>query len=276
MKHNKLLLLFILACATLIISTATSFAQESRGLIISPRRVVFEDRERSKELLVANRSSQKAKYRISVINRKMDENGQLQPADSPADNEFFAKNYIRYAPRQVTLGPKETQKIRVMSRFPADADAGEYRSHLLIQEVPDAKAAENAQENESADGLGININAIYGISLPVIMRKGKLDYNVTLKNPKFRTQNGEKYVDVSLERSGNKSIFGTAKVLAGAAEIGILKGIAIYLSSSRRKISIKLDPERARNLSGQTLRLTFGSEESNEDAPSAEITFKVP
>lgn len=250
-------------------------AHAQQGLIISPKRVVFEEGQRIIEVLLANRGNKEKKYRISVINRAMQPNGQLIEATEPAEGESFAKGFVRLSPRQTTLGPKQTQKIRIMSRLGASAQDGEYRSHLLVQEIPDASAAENAA-GESDDGLGINVQAIFGISIPVILRKGELTAQTSLSNPKIVTTDGETYLQVRVNRTGGKSIIGTARVLSGVNQIGLLKNVAVYMSSPYRIVSIKLDPERAKNLSGKNLRIAYGAVEENEDAPDAELTFKVP
>lgn len=253
-------------------TSLTNVAPPPRGLLISPKRVVFGERERMKELILANRGTEEEKYRISIVNKKMLKNGQFVETDTAADGEFLAEPYIRFSPRQVTLGPKETQKVRFMSRLPSDAADGEYRSHILIQEVPKPAQAESAN-TVASDELGINISAIFGISLPVIMRKGDLDYAVTLSAPKLRRTQEATYVDFTINRTGNKSTFGTVKVFAGAAEIGILKNVAVYLSTPQRDISVALDPERAQNLSGKELRITYSAVEAEEDAPSSELRF---
>ena len=76
-----------------------------------------------------------------------------------------------------------------------------------------------------------------------------------------------------MNRSGTKSLFGTAKALAGQQEIGILRNIAVYLSVPRRLVSLKVHPEHVSNLVGQNIRITFGAEEQSDNTASAEISF---
>ncbi len=257
-----------------LITTSTVWAQ-SPGLIISPKRVVFEERQKITEVLLANRGNEEKKYRISIINRAMQENGQLIDATEPAEGEFFAKDFIRLSPRETILGPKKTQKIRIMSRLSANAEDGEYRSHLLIQEIPDAKPAESAI-GESNQKLGIDVRAIFGISIPVILRKGELVAETALSDPKIIQIEQEPYLQLRINRSGNKSFLGTASIFDGDERIGILKNVAVYMSTPYRVVSIKLDPKRAQNLSGKKLRITYGAVEKNEDATPAELMFTVP
>jgi len=250
----------------------SSLAQETKGIVVSPKRVVMAGKERIVEVLLANRGNTEQKFRISVVNREMLENGQLQEATEPAENEFFAKGVVHYSPRQVILGPKEAQKVRIMSRLKSDAPDGEYRSHLLVQEIPAAAPAVNVGDQASG-ALGVNVTAVFGVTIPLILRKGELSADASLSSPQIINVDGEKHLQISVNRTGNKSILGTATVYDGVQKIGLLKNVAVYMSNPSRVISIQLDAERAKNLSGKTLRVTFGAEEDNEDAPNAELDF---
>jgi P pilus assembly chaperone PapD len=246
-----------------------------KGLLISPKRVVFEPGERVREVRLVNRGDETQKYRISIVNRKMQENGQLAPADEPGEGEYFADKVLRYGPKQVELGAKEAQTVRLMSRIKGDSADGEYRSHILIQEIPKAADAESAT-GAVDDGLGVNVQAIFGISIPVFFRKGDLTSSVSLSNPDIIKENDSTYVRFNIERSGNKSIFGTAKVFADGQEVAILKGIAVYLSAPYRTISVEVPEEYAQTLAGKKLRVTFSAVETEEDSPSAELSFNAP
>lgn len=272
---KKLKSLMALSCLTIFLTSSITSNAQVKGLLISPKRVVFEKGERVKEVRLLNRGEKKQKYRISIVNRKMKENGQLEPAEEPGTGEFFAKQVLRYGPRQVTLGPKEAQSIRLMSRLPSNAQDGEYRSHILIQEIPDADAAQ-AVKTQNSSGLGVNIQAIYGISIPVFFRKGELNAEVSLSNPKLVNEFDSTFVKFDINRNGNKSLFGTAQIFDGSKQIAVLKGIAVYLSSLKRSVAVEIPEEYAKTLSGKTLRIKYGKLQKEEDAPPAEISFKVP
>lgn len=268
MKNKFILSLCLLALFALPVAADA----QVKGLLISPKRVVFAKGERLKEVRLVNRGDDTQKYRISIVNRKMTQTGQLEPTDAPADNEFFAGDILRYGPRQVELGPKQAQSVRLMSRLPADAADGEYRSHILIQEIPKAGEAESVS-GDAADDIGVNVQAIFGISIPVFFRKGDLTSDVTLSNPRIEKQYDSVYATFDIERSGTKSIFGTAKVYADGQKIAILKGIAVYLSAPVRTISVEIPEEYAQSITGKELRITFGADAEEEDAPSAETVF---
>lgn len=272
---NRGLFFTLIALFTFALPATLLHAQQPKGLIISPKRVVFEGNQRIVEVILANRGSNEEKYRISIVNREMMENGQLREATEPAEGEFFAKDILRSSPRQVTLGPKEAQKIRLLTRLKSDSPDGEYRSHLLVQEIPEAAPPENTA-GQGDNAVGVNVRAIFGITIPVIVRKGDLSADVSLSNPRLVQKNGEQYLRVDINRSGTKSVVGTANVFADSQKIGILKSIAVYLSNPKRVVDIRLDAPNGETLSGKTIRVTFGAEDDIEDAPSTEITFTAP
>lgn len=278
MKKILPLFVFTLLSVSLISDIPKVSAQGVGGLVVSPKRITFEGRGRTQEVILANRGNVKKRYRISLVNKKMLEDGKLQDLDEsaqPEGDEFFATDVLRYAPRQITLEAKETQKIKVLSRLSGNNPDGEYRSHLLFQEIPDENVAQNADINLSEEELSIQIQTIFGVSIPVILRKGELNFDVQIADPKLRKDQDNHYVDFVVERSGNKSILGTAKVFADGEQIGILKGIAVYLSTPRRKVSIKLNSETITDFVGKDIRIQFGEEEKGDNAPSAEIIFKA-
>lgn len=271
---SRILILLFCALSLQIITPSSLFAQDTKGIVVSPQRVIFEKGQRIVEVLIANRGSNEEKYRISLVNRAMQENGQLKPTDSPAENEYFASEILRYSPRQITLEPKGTQKIRIMSRIKSSSPDGEYRSHLLVQEIPKAKEAENAGGNNGE--IGINVQAVFGITVPIILRKGDLSAEVKLSTPKIVKVGDTTFLEIAVNRSGTKSIVGTLNVFTDSQKIGILKNVAVYLSTPRRIISVKLDPKSAKNLSGKNIRVTYGAKGTSEDAPEAALTFVAP
>lgn len=271
---KRFLFMFCVGLFSVTVPGKNLDAQGTGGLVISPKRIALTSTDRSAEVLLANRGDVEKRYRISFVNKKMTQSGGLEDTTEPAEGEFFADGVIRYAPRQVTLAPRETQKVKLLSRLKGNAPEGEYRSHLLVQEIPNENLAPPADPG-SEDGLAIQIQAIFGLTIPVIVRKGELTHTADLSDPVYRNIDGEHFVDFFVERTGNKSLLGTAKVFADGQEVGILKNVAVYLSVPRRRVSIKLNSENVNNFVGKEIRITFGEVSSKDDAPPAEITFKA-
>jgi len=125
-----------------------------KGLWVAPVKLEFEGRTRSGTLKIMNRDPVNVSYRISFA--------PLIAKDKGKD----AKDWVRYSPRRIKLGPGEHQAIRVVVRKPMDLEPGEYTARLLIQAIPPARK----KGEESSNQIKINLDIVYGISIPLIIK----------------------------------------------------------------------------------------------------------
>ena len=122
-----------------------------KGLLVAPVKLDFGGRVRSGTFKIMNRDPVNVDYRISFA--------PLIEKDKGKD----AKDWVRFSPRRIKLGPGEHQTVRVVVRKPADLAPGEYTARLLIQAIPPArKKGEGPSEQ-----IQINLDIVYGISIPV-------------------------------------------------------------------------------------------------------------
>ena len=154
-----------LAAVACIVLPAAAWAQSLGDLGVSPTRVVLAGRTRSAEIVLLNRGTQPATYRISVVNMRMTETGRFETIEQTESDQMFADKLIRYAPRQVTLDPGATQTVRVMVRKPRDLPPGEYRSHLYFRAVPPPGAGRSVEFVDSGQGIQINLVVIPGVTI---------------------------------------------------------------------------------------------------------------
>ena len=124
-----------------------------KGLLVSPVKLEFEGRIRSGTFKIMNRDPINVDYRISFAPLIEKDKGKN------------AKDWVRYSPRRIKLGPGEHQTVRVVVRKPADLAPGEYTARLLIQAIPPARKA-----SESSGQIKINLDIVYGISIPIIIK----------------------------------------------------------------------------------------------------------
>lgn len=232
----------------------TSPAKAAGDLLIAPTRVVFDGR-RGTEVILNNIGNEEATYRITLELRRMNDQGRLDDVDPLAANakEKTALEVIRYAPRRVTLPPNQPQSIRVGLQATDTLPDGEYRAHMLFRAIPKAPAATGAED--AGNGLKIQLIPIYGISIPIIVRKGNLQATAAMSNVRMGTDNEGRTLEFDLSRNGEKSVFGEIHVTKpGVAEpLSIAKGIAIYPEVSSRKVSLPLPPEIAAKMQGEVV-----------------------
>ena len=249
-----------LKCVTLALLFPISFvmpltpAYAAGDLLIAPTRVILDGR-RGTEVILNNIGDEEATYRITLELRRMNAQGRLDDVDleKATDQEKSALDVIRYAPRRVTLPPNQPQSIRIGLQ-PNDGLAdGEYRAHMLFRAIP--KAAPAAPAASPTEGLKIQITPIYGISIPVIVRKGNVYATAALANVRIGKDNEGPTLEFDMNRSGNRSLFGEIHVTKpGVSEpLHVSKGIAIYPEISQRVVSIPLSPALAAQVRGDII-----------------------
>lgn len=267
------------AFAALLFGSERAAAQ----LMVYPTRMVLENSQRAGQLEIVNNSARTVTYRITLVNRRMDENGKFAVADSPAAGEQFADSMLSYSPRRVTLAPGAGQVIRIMVRKPADLAVGEYRSHLLFAEQAEPTGRASAQATaETASDIGVSLTALVGVSIPVIVRAGDTSATVTLGSlAVLNTAAGQPAnMSVDVQRSGMQSCYGDLTVsftpAGGAAlEIGRANGVAVYTPNALRHVRIPLSPPAGAVLANGTVTVSYQERPERRGAPVVEASLSL-
>lgn len=249
-------------------------------LLVAPTRVILEGRARSAELTLVNTGSSTATYRISFINLRMTDTGELTEIEEPGPGERFADGMIRYSPRQVTLEPNVAQTVRLQVRKPADLEAGEYRSHILFRAVPNLADMGGGIEASNPEELKIRLVPVYGVSLPVIVRHGETAASARLSDLKVTAGDGEQppLLAATLHREGTRSVYVSmvARLRSTGEVVGQIKGIGVYVPNAKRDVALPLQIPEGRALSGETLVVTITDAETPEERTLAEAELVVP
>lgn len=116
----------MLTFSVLSILPSAAFAQGD--LLITPRRVVFEGSKQSQELTLANTGRDTARYNVSFVQYRMNENGSFEQIEEPDSGQYFADKYLRFFPRSVTLAPGESQVVRMQFRRMPDMKPADRKS----------------------------------------------------------------------------------------------------------------------------------------------------
>jgi P pilus assembly chaperone PapD len=235
-----------LLCAAALIAAPALAAGD---LLVAPTRIVL-DSGRGTEVILNNVGNAPATYRISLELRRMDAEGKLDEvvAGSETDKEKATLAMVSYAPRRVTLPPNQPQVIRVGARIAPELPDGEYRAHMLFRAVPDAQPVTEAPR----EGVSIALTPIYGVTIPVIVRKGALQASATISDVKMARDAQGPSLAFRLTRSGGRSVYGRLRVTrAGVAKpIYEARGIAVYAELEQRTVSLPLAPEVAAQMTG--------------------------
>ncbi len=261
----------MLGAFALLAGSAPAAAQGD--LLVAPTRVVIAGGGGA-EVVLSNIGSAPATYRIALELRRMGENGDFQDVAEAAANpaEQAALAMVRYAPRRITLLPGQPQAVRISVRPPEGLPDGEYRVHMSFRAIPPALPA----EAEASDGgVSIRLVPVYGITIPVIVRKGQLDAAATLANPRIVTGPQGAYLELDMTRSGSRSTYGELIGKSARGEVIFdLKGIAIYPEVTRRAARVPLSAEQAAKLKGP-VRLEYRELPENGGKLIAELVTAI-
>ncbi len=242
---------WVALCAATVAGAATFPAPSYAGvgdLLVAPTRLVLEN-GRGTEVVLNNIGTDTANYRISLELRRMDTAGNLNdvPEAVANDHEKTTLALISYAPRRVTLPPNQPQSIRVGIRPPADLPDGEYRAHMVFRAIPDAIAPTTPTTNT----LAIKLIPIYGVVIPVIVRKGQLSVTAQLADVHLGSVvNQDKAgppiptLAFTLSRQGTRSVYGNIRLLRAGLPKPLFeaKGIAVYAEIGQRTVEFPLKP----------------------------------
>jgi P pilus assembly chaperone PapD len=232
------------ATGALLVATVATLpvpAQAGVGdLLVAPTRIVLDGR-RGTEVILNNIGDEPATYRISVEFRRMTADGRLEDVAEPSAADKLAEDMIVYAPRRVTLVPRQPQSIRISARPPQGIADGEYRVHLLFTAIPPSRPVAAAPA-EAPKGVSFALTPVYGVTIPVIVRLGQLQAKAGIANVHLDTEDGKPVVAMDLSRSGGRSTYGEVRVLkAGVKEpIAQARSIAVYTEVGSRAVSVPI------------------------------------
>ena len=246
MPNTAIALTVALLTALAMISLASPAQAD---LLISPLRVVMDDGNRNATLTLRNTSSGARTYRLGWVEQRMDEAGIYHPVEPSTPGHPGASDMIRFSPRQITVGPGENQTVRLSYRPPAGLAAGEYRSHLLFQVLPDVSEPSGTFEVDGgADGISMQLFMQMSFSLPVIVRQAVSAPALSIADVAVQPaeQGKPMGLGVTLRRTGDSSSFGRIVVEAQVDErspvelIGVLNDIAVFTEAVERRVTVPL------------------------------------
>jgi hypothetical protein len=269
---------FAIACALVLGGSAFQQAH-AQGVTVSPTRVVFEGRDRSAEIVLRNQGTERVTYRLGLQRMRMDEEGMTTVVVDEHDDERFADEYIRFSPRQVTLGPGEVQRVRLMARKPVDMEEGEYRAHLRFEALPMVAAPAPGASGDTEE-FTIALRMLASITIPVIIRHGDLISTLDITN--LEVHDGATHtVALTMARTGTRSVYGDIEIRYqpedGEETVALRKGVAVYTPNDVRRMYIPLNLPEGTHLDGGRVTVSFKEDTShtNRKGRAGETVGKV-
>jgi hypothetical protein len=243
-------------------------------LLLFPKRIVFESSKKSQTLNLANSGKDTVRYLISVVQARMTKEGGFETINQPDSGQHFADKYFRFFPRNVVLGPNEAQSVKIQLINTNGLEPGEYRSHIYFRAEPDKKPLGETEPVKDSTSISVNLIAVFGISIPVIIRVGESTTQVSISNASFELKmDSIPSLKVTFNRTGNMSVYGDISVdhisLQGkVTHIGIAKGMALYTPNVERHFNLLLDKAAGVDYHKGKLHVTYTTQ---PDAKSVKI-----
>lgn len=224
---------------------------DAHSLRIILKRVVLEGGKRAENLTLINASQEPLTYRLEWRHLVMTETQGLNEVareDLPP-NVRPSADFVRYAPRRVTIPPASAQTVRLILRMPAGVEDGEYRSHLSIRQEVDPqelRAKLKDEFNFSDNTVAMGVTMLPGITIPVIVRKGNLDADIDITGARAEAIKGGSIIKTSIDlaRTGNKSTYGDFDFLCNPGDnaypLTTKSGVAVYTEIERKTSNFRL------------------------------------
>lgn len=256
--------------------------QAQGNLLVAPIRVVFEDGKQREDLNLSNIGQDTAVYLISFLQYEMKEDGRfLDVTDSASQPTPRADNFLRVVPRRVTLPPGESQIVRLQYRKPQNLADGEYRSHLYFRADKNT-APLGMEDDRDTTRLSVSITPIFGISIPIIVRNGRMALNVSLSDLNVTQVNDTIYnLNVAINRSGNQSAYGTLEASYEPPQgeklmLGLANGVGVYTELNRRVYNLPLRVPRGLNVKAGKIVVRFLTPRDAGASELARSEYKMP
>jgi P pilus assembly chaperone PapD len=240
-------------CSVVFIGFILLFAVISESyagsqLMVTPKRIVFSKNMRSAQVTIINSGDETGTFRFSLNNKRMSLEGKLEDVKSAGEGDLFADKIIRFSPRQVVLEPGKSQVVRLGLRKPSGLKDGEYRSHMLFRAIPPDAGKSVEQIVKPQSGVSVKLTAIVGISIPVIVRHGKTDADVSIVTAKLvprQAKEDRPHIMIEFEREGNQSVYGDLLAEFTTKDgdrkiVAQVSGVAIYTPGTKRRFKLPI------------------------------------
>jgi P pilus assembly chaperone PapD len=264
----------------------------SAFLNVTPKRLTFDRGRRVGTVFLLNQGTAPVTVDIGLVDRVMLTDGQIlavedaaQRADgkSAVDALKSAKDLLQVSPRRVTLQPGRPQTVRVRLSAAPEGESAERRTHLTFTTLPPREAGATAEAQAAGPGQGqlsFQIHAVYGISIPLIVRPGEAQVQAVLEGARVQlaeTPGGAAAPVVALDlvRGGASSVYGNfeVRVVGGrkdAEPLGLARGVGVYPEVARRVVRIPLTRPPT---PGEKLEVTFTDDDTSPGKVLAKAVF---
>ena len=243
-----------------------------------PTRIMLKPGQTTAEINVINPGIATGRYRLTMADMKMPEEGALQRQKDEEFGPYSLGSYLRATPRTVTVPSGQSQKFRLIARLPRDLAPGEYNTHAHIVMTSDNVESESATSPEPG-AFAAGIKPHFRVSVPVKVIIGDPTFTATIDGVEFLPADANRRdsaVKVSFSNSGDRAAMGdlviTLEKGGQVYEVNRVNSYTIYRGTPKRKTLHSLQLPEGVTLQGGVLKVTYSH---TKDAGGAVISEKT-
>jgi hypothetical protein len=247
----------------------------SGGLSLLNHSVAFTGNTRKEIVKFVNSSDDTLKYAISFVDRIMSEAGRVEAVPGDKAPMYSASRLLRVYPRSIVLSPREAQTVVLQIRRDANMKPGEYRSHLLFQQVDNTKEELVKDDEIVLKGVATEVSMLMGTTIPVFVFTDELEVFGKIENLRYNPNSPDSTISYSVIRSGNRSIRGalTVEHISPSGESTELakRTAVVYRELDKRDYSLSLKeiPQKG------TLRIRLNQKPIDEKSDDLKLLDEI-
>jgi len=266
-----------LLCVSL--SALAERAADEDALIILTPRVVFADDNNYRSVHVRNIAETTGYYEVYLEPAR--HLSEVQQATKVNDNYVPAnllEQMANVVPNLLVIAPDEEAIIELVMTKPAGLPAGEYHSRLIFRAMPSPEEAAEAELAEKEQVAAELVAAEQGIQLPdspvlvrvqlpeygvpVVMREGVTQAVAQLSAPELLEDEHGFWLSLTLNRQGERSLFGDFKVLGDGPGVNapdvlmIKKYVSLDIPETSKTVAMRF-PDSADLMLYRELKIQF-------------------
>jgi P pilus assembly chaperone PapD len=181
-------LIFAVCLSTLFSVTDRAIAQMSVSPLVIETKA---ERGEAKGIVtITNTSNTPSRVRIYAEPFTYDKNSGFQTLQSSPTN---LTPYLQFSPRELTIQPGESRRVRLISNLAPNLPEGEYRAVVFNETLHDTK-----------DAAGNNVSLVARVGVTFYVRKGNVVPNLAVDSASFNVE--QKQIQLLVRNSGKATV----------------------------------------------------------------------
>jgi hypothetical protein len=172
--------------------------------------------------------------------------------------------------------------VKVQLTKASELSPGEYRSHIYIRAVPVEKPLGEPVSDQKPTDISVKLTAIFGISIPALVRVGENDTKINITEPAFIMMDDKSpKLSMTLTRTGKMSSYGDLTVECISpdgvtTEVGVVRGIAVYTPNTKRRVQMDLNKTNKVDYRNCKLHIVYKTQKdaTSQDFAEAELAVQ--